>query len=785
MHGLWFRQLPTDRSRTLRNLSMPRFALTPVIALVLAVGLHTRSCGADPVAEPGQPLSYPLEVRPLLLKYCGECHQGDKAEAGIPFDQMLEPHAATRDRARWKKVQIQVTNKLMPPLEEAQPSDEERQKLLDWVQSQALTVRCGDSVYPGRSTIRRLNRAEYNNTIRDLFGVDFQPAATFPADDTGYGFDNIGDVLSLPPVLLERYLEAAEQVTRRTIMAPDEDFLAETKQDGGTLGSTTEISKEFNFPAEAEYLLRIRVYADQAGPDLAQMSLRLDGTEIEKYDIQAKHAAEAQLVEKRIKVSAGKHQLAGGFLNDYYQPENGQNNDRNLHIVSLAVAGPIGVLPSELPESHRRVMIVSPSSKAEYPAAAKAILSRIVPQVWRRPTTAEEIGRLVAFVSQVTADGGSFERGIQTALQAVLVSPRFLFRIEQDPAEDSPDGICTLDDFELASRLSYFLWSSTPDAELLAAAQQGQLSQSDELDRQTRRLLADPRSRALVENFAGQWLQLRNLANASPNPRRFPKFTKELRADMRRETELLFETILREDRSVIEFLSADYTFVNERLAAHYGMEGISGEDFRRVTVNAEQRGGLLGQASILTVTSNPTRTSPVKRGKWILENLLASPPPPAPAGVPPLKESTRRAPIEISLKEQMSLHRTNPACAACHQLMDPLGFGLENYDATGVWRTNDGVANIDASGDLPDGRKFTGPKELRSILLERSDDFRRCFTERLLTYSLGRGLEYFDECTVRQIVQRGHADGDRMSAYVLGIVHSSAFQQRGRLALPE
>ncbi len=765
---------------------MPRFTIWLAAVLAAFAAACPLASGADPVADPGLQLSDANEVRPLLLKYCGDCHQGDKAEAGVAFDQLTEARAGTRDRSTWKKIHVQLTNKIMPPVKEDQPTDEERQKLIDWVGSHALTVRCSDTVYPGRVTIRRLNRAEYNNTIRDLFGVDFHPASTFPADDTGYGFDNIGDVLTLPPVLLERYLEAAEQVARRTIVAPDEDFVTEKKQDGGTLGSTTEISKEFDFPDEGYYLLRVRTYADQAGPDLAKMSLRLDGLEIGQYEVKAKNEGETELIEKRFKVPAGKFKLAAAFLNDYYQPQDGQNSDRNLYIVSLAVAGPIGVLPSELPEPHRRLMIQTPKSPDDYPAAARAILSRIVPMAWRRPATDEEINRLVSLVERVTADGSSFERGIQTALQAVLVSPRFLFRLEQDPTDSAPEGIRTLDDFELASRLSYFLWSSTPDEELLAAAREGKLTRdSAELDRQTRRLLADPRSRSLVENFAGQWLQLRNLATISPNPRRFPKFTKELRADMRRETELLFETIMKEDRPLIEFLSADYTFVNQRLAEHYKIEGISGDEFRRVTVNPEQRGGLLGQASILTVTSNPTRTSPVKRGKWILDNLLASPPPPAPAGVPPLKESTRREPIELSLKERMAQHRADPACAACHVLMDPLGFGLENYDATGVWRTNDGNADVDATGDLPDGRKFTGPKELRAILLERSDDFRRCFTERLLTYSLGRGLEYYDECALKAIVQSGQADGDRVSAYVLGIVHSTAFRQRGRVALPE
>jgi hypothetical protein len=755
---------------------MPRLCVFAFLGL-----LATSVTAADPVPDPAASIGYSEHVRPLMMKYCGECHQGDKAEAGIAIDQFTEAKAGTLDRAKWKKVHVQISNKIMPPVDEAQPTDEERKQLTDWINARALTVRCDGPAYPGRVTIRRLNRAEYNNTIRDLFGIDFQPAATFPADDTGYGFDNIGDVLTLPPVLLERYLEAAEQVTRRTIRAPDEDFITEVSKDGRVLASTDEAKHEFEFPVEGDYFLRVKTFADQAGDELAKMELRLDGKELEKFEVKAANASETQTFEKRVTIPAGKKNVGAAFLNDYYKQLDGKTEDRNLHVVSISVAGPIGKLSGDLPEPHRRLMIAQPGSPAEYEASARKILGRIVPMAWRRSVSDEELVRLVSLVKQVTDDGASFERGIQTAVQAVLVSPRFLFRVEEDPAA----GIRDLDAFELASRLSYFLWSSTPDEELLESARSGQLTQPAELERQTRRLLADARSRSIIDNFASQWLQLRNLANMSPNPRRFPKFTKELRIDMRRETEMLFETILREDRSIIEFLSADYTYVNQRLAEHYGIEGVSGDEFRRVTVNPDQRGGLLGQASILTVTSNPTRTSPVKRGKWILENLLAAPPPPAPAGVPPLKESTRREPIELSLKERMAQHRTDPACAACHQLMDPLGFGLENYDATGVWRTNDGFADVDSTGDLPDGRKFNGPKELRTILLERSDDFRRCFAERLLTYSLGRGLEYFDECTVQQITARGKGDGDKMSAYVLGIVNSAAFRQRAKTALPE
>lgn len=755
---------------------MPRLCLFACLCLLM-----TSVCAADPVPDTATGISYSERVQPLLMKYCGECHQGDKAEAGIAIDQFTEAKAGTLDRAKWKKVHVQIANKIMPPVDEAQPTDDERKLLTDWINDRALTVRCNGPAYPGRVTIRRLNRSEYNNTIRDLFGIDFQPAATFPADDTGYGFDNIGDVLTLPPVLLERYLEAAEQVTRRTIRAPDEDFVTEVSKDGRVLASTDEAKHEFEFPVEGEYILRVKAYADQAGDELAKMELRLDDKELEKLEVKAANAGETQTFEKRVTIPAGKKTVGAAFLNDYYKQLDGKAEDRNLHIVSISVAGPIGKLVGELPEPHRRLMIAQHGSPADYEAAARKILQRIVPLAWRRSVSDEEISRLVSLVKQVTDDGASFERGIQTAVQAVLVSPRFLFRVEQDPET----GIRDLDAYELASRLSYFLWSSTPDPELLESARTGQLTQTAELERQTRRLLADPRSRSIVDNFASQWLQLRNLANISPNPRRFPKFTKELRADMRRETEMLFETIVREDRSIIEFLSADYTYVNQRLAEHYGIEGVSGEEFRRVSVNLDQRGGLLGQASILTVTSNPTRTSPVKRGKWILENLLAAPPPPAPAGVPPLKESTRREPIELTLKERMAQHRTDPACAACHQLMDPLGFGLENYDATGVWRTNDGFADVDSTGDLPDGRKFNGPKELRAILLERSDDFRRCFADRLLTYSLGRGLEYFDECTVQQITARGKSEGDKFSAYVLGIVTSTPFRQRAKTALPE
>lgn len=756
-----------------------------VFALVGMVCCQSVCLSADPVADPGAQLSYSKDVLPLFVKYCGGCHRWENAEAGIAFDKLKEELASTRDRSNWQKIHTQVANRIMPPPDETQPSEAERQTIIDWIKSHALAVQCTGDEFPGRVTIHRLNRAEYNATIRDLLGVDFQPAENFPADDTGYGFDNIGDVLTLPPVLFERYLEAAEQVTRRAILAPDADFASEILQSGGVLASTGEVSKEFDFPVSATYLLRIRAYANQAGPDLAKMSFKLDGKNLATHTVRAKDAGETETFEQKIRVLKGAHTLAGGFLNDYYKQGDGKAEDRNLHIVSLGIVGPIGELPITLPESHRKIMIANPKSPKENASASRTILAKMVPKIWRRPVSEAEIKPLSAIVTRVTADGGSFERGIQTALQAALVSPRFLFRIERDPEPEAKHGIRALDDYELASRLSFFLWSSTPDDELLEAARLKKLTQPKELERQVRRMLADARSRSIVDNFASQWLQLRSLQNVSPDPKRFPQFTKELRQDMRRETEMLFETIVKEDRSILEFLEADYTFVNERLAKHYGIEGVQGDNLQRVSINVDQRGGLLGQASILTVTSNPGRTSPVKRGKWILENLLASPPPPAPPGVPPLPEESRDTPATLTLKERMAQHRADPACAACHQLMDPLGFGMENYDAIGAWRTADGKADIDASGELADGRKFTGPKELRSILLERADDFRRCLTERLMTYALGRGLEYFDVCAVRKIVDLSRDNGDHFSSYVLGIVQSNAFRQRASTTLPE
>ncbi|HEY2253144.1 MAG TPA: DUF1592 domain-containing protein, partial [Planctomycetaceae bacterium] len=504
------------------------------------------------------------------------------------------------------------------------------------------------------------------------------------------------------------------------------------------------------------------------------------------YDVEAVEGQSAPY-ELKLNVPAGKHRFAAKFINDYYKPDDPdpKNRDRNLIVERLNVQGPLAVLPENLPGSHTKLISCRPSDKnretasegGDVAACARTILRAFATRAFRRPATDAEIERLTRIVLAATKEGDSFERGIQVAVQAVLVSPHFLFRIEVDPEPLNPLAVRTINDFELATRMSYFLWSSMPDDELLRLAHDGALRKEGNLAAQVRRMLKDPRSSALVENFAGQWLQLRNLKTINPDRKRFPAFDDALRAAMETETRLFFEAIVREDRKIFDLLDTDFTFVNERLAKHYGIAGVQGPEFRRVALATPERGGLLGQASILTVTSNPTRTSPVKRGKWILENLLNAAPPPPPANVPELKESGSKDEA-ATLRQRMEQHRENPACAVCHTQMDALGFGLENYDPIGAWRTKDGTLDIDAGGSLPGGASFKAPNELKAILKAREGEFRRCLAEKLLTYALGRGLEYYDKCTVDTIVRNLAANHDVFSALVLEIVNSDAFQKR-------
>lgn len=728
--------------------------------------------------SPARAASYEADVRPILERYCFDCHSGDRAEAGITLDTYRESRAKTHDRKAWVKVLRQVQGGAMPPIDAEQPSRAEAAALERWITDYALVPDCSRGERPGRVTVRRLNRAEYNNSVRDLFGIDICPADDFPSDDVGYGFDTIGDVLSLPPVLLDRVIDAADVVARAVIASTDADAAPTRRIEGGRLNSTGQFTRDFEIEREGNYVLRVMAWGDQAGPDPCRMVIGLDGKPRRTVDVPNSRSSPIEY-DVKLRLEPGKHQLAVAFLNDFYDKaqKDPKKRDRNLAVDAITLAGPLGLLPTDLPASHTRFFSKPIDPRADVTEQAeqmKALLEPVAARAFRRPAKAEEVDGLTAVFFSARRSGETVERSAQLALSALLVSPSFLFRIEGDPP---PGRIRNLNDFELAARLSYFLWSSIPDDALFRAAARGEVHTPDQLATQAERMLRDPKVEALVKNFAGQWLQLRGLDEVKPDPKRFPGFDAELREAFRHETEQFFAHVVREDRSVLEFLDADYTFVNERLARHYGIASVSGDAFRKVSLAGGQRGGLLGQASILTVTSNPTRTSPVKRGKWILENLFAAPPPDPPPNVPELADAKGEK-LVGTLRQRMEQHRADPACASCHKLMDPLGFGLENYDAIGAWRDRDGDAAVDAGGELPDGRRFSGPAELRVILAVRKDEFRRCLIEKLLTYGLGRGLEYYDACAVERIAAASAAQGDRFSVIIAEIVKSPAFRQR-------
>lgn len=749
------------------------------------------SNAAPTLAQPATNPRFNTNVRPFLQRYCYRCHGEQHERAGIVLNGFTDASSARADRDTWERVSLMLDAGAMPPEEhQPRPSEQETAQVIKWIESSVFTVDCSLVDDPGRVTIRRLNRAEYNNTIRDLVGVDFEPARDFPSDDVGYGFDNIGDVLSLSPLLLEKYMNAAERIVRNAIVTDAYKPLVvnrsgqELKTTGGArrgkykfyvMNSQGSVYGEFEIPDEDEFIVRIEAVADQAGPEPAKMEVSVDGERVEVFEIRGHRKRD--FYQTRAKLPAGARRVEAAFINDYYNPEaeDPKDRDRNLGVRSIELEAVNIKTETNLPESHRRIVFCRPNEERTVRACAGEILLRFATRAYRRPVTLDEIAALVEFVDLAVEKGATFERGIQLGVQAILVSPQFLFRVESDA--DNPVGKHRVGQYELASRLSYFLWSSMPDAELFELADQGVLNEPESLTAQVRRMLDDPKSQALVDNFASQWLNLRKFDEVRPNKQVFGTFDYKLQADMRRETELFFEHIMRDDRCILEFLDADYSFLNERLAAHYGIAGVEGEEFRKVSLEGIPRVGVLTQASVLTLTSDPTRTSPVKRGKWILENILGTPPPPPPPNVPALEQIAEANP-EASLREQLEMHRSNPVCASCHQKMDPLGLALENFDGVGRWRETDGGATIDASGELPGGETFDGPLELMEILRARESDFARHLTKKMLTYALGRGLEYYDVCTVDQIADRLARDGYRFSTLVTEICHSDPFLMR-------
>lgn len=779
-------------------------AITVVAAPALLFAQSPRPRTSVSPSAAASAISFDSTIRPLLAKYCNGCHAAVKPKAGLNLAAFRDEQRARVQHKIWDRVAEYVQGGLMPPEDRPQPSRQEVARLIQWIKDSPAAIDCGRGFDPGRVTIRRLNRAEYNNTIRDLVGIDFHPADDFPSDDVGYGFDNIGDVLSISPILLEKYLKAAETISEQAIIAGphsrgpvvtwdgpklDSSGGSPADDDGRMLTSDGEIAIIHQLPASGEYLLRIRASGDQAGPEPVRMAVRIDGKDLRRFEVTAARGTWQEHAFRQ-KLRQGKRRISVAFLNDYYKPDDPdpRKRDRNLIVQSIQVEGPLFSAGALLPDSHRRIIFQTPKTRNDAPKAAHAIIERFAVRAFRRPVPEGEVARLLKFVDLAIQNGDPFERGIQLAVQAILVSPQFLFRVELDSGTSrvsrSGNGgqserttSAPIGDFEVASRLSYFLWSTMPDDELFRLATEGKLRSPENLHQQVLRMIKDPKAQALVDNFAAQWLQLRNLKGASPDHERFPSFDEPLRAAMLRETELFFGAVVHGDLSVLNFLDSDFTYANERLARHYGLSGVKGDQFRRVKLKGHARGGLITQASILTVTSNPTRTSPVKRGKWVLEQLLGTPPPPPPANAPPFKEE-QKAVTAASLRQQMEAHRASASCATCHSRMDPLGFGLENYDAVGAWRDQDGNFPIDSSGTLPSGASFRGPEQLKAILKSRSREFARCLTVKMLTYALGRGLEDFDQCAVDKIVERLIAANYRFSALVQGIVESDPFLKR-------
>jgi hypothetical protein len=762
-------------------------------ALSLLTGAPAKS-----TRKAAAPADFQSTIQPFLTKNCVMCHNGKLKSGELDLQYHSAAERVLKDRNVWEMVVQKIRTGEMPPKGLPKPKPDEIERVTGRIESEFDRIDREATPDPGRVTTRRLNRYEYNNTIRDLLAMDFRPADDFPADDSGYGFDNIGDVLSLSPVLMEKYMSAAEKVARRAIVAEAPQIRAVRAQlkaedfgmgehlkfaplgpgAAGPVPSKLALHVEHKFPAQGEY--DVRVQFGGVRPDTANMvkfGLWIDGSLNTTFEVDPDRGKKRN-IDFRLPIGSGEHRLSVAAMNDNFDPAANPipARDRYFAVDMFEVRGPFNPVLPELPASHRRVISCGHELNAHEASCARKIITDITRRAFRRPPLANEVNGLLRLFDSTQKDGDNFEQGMRVVLQALLVSPRFLFRIERDANPADPTASHPVSAFELASRLSYFLWSSMPDDELLKAAESGALAKPGVLHAQVKRMLDDPKAAALSENFAGQWLQLRNLDEAKPDPEKFPDFDDELRRAMKRETELFFEALIKEDRSILEFLDAKFTYLNDRLAMHYGIPGVDGPEFRRVALTGDQRGGVLTQASVLTVSSYPTRTSPVIRGKWILENLLNAPPPPPPPGVPNLDEQA--VGNSGSLRQQLEKHRSNSVCASCHSRMDPLGFGLENYDAIGAWRTRDGKFGIDSAGVLPNGKSFTRPSELKAILKSDKDEFAKCLTEKLLTYALGRGLERFDRSAVQSISRRTAAEGYRFSALINAIVDSMPFQMR-------
>jgi mono/diheme cytochrome c family protein len=746
--------------------------------------MSTLPASPQQAAEGPGAATFENAVSPVLANTCSLCHNRQLASGGFDAAAFLDPASVASKREGWELILQKLRAGEMPP-QGIPRSQAQIDALVQYVQGEFAKMDRNATLDPGRVTVHRLNRNEYANTIRDLLGVEFRAQKDFPTDDSGEGFDNIGDILTISPVLMEKYLAAAERIASRAVAADplpkpfSVEYAAKDKRIRRVDSSSVEASHRIDF--DGEYVVRLALPGERpADAKPVMLGVWMDGKLVGSKMVETKPSG---LVffdpyseeEMRLALPEGDHVFRAGFIDDDFvkglAPRDLYNRKHNKFIDGMVFVGPFK--PKAAPASRARILICDPNSG---PACVEKIVGALARHAYRRPVSKAEVASLVRFVAIAKVHGQSAEQGIQLALQAMLVSPNFLFRIEHDANPTDPTAVHRISDVELASRLSYFLWSSMPDDALLDSAEAGRLHAPAALDSQVKRMLADPRASALAGNFAAQWLETRNLDVVKPDPQKFPEWDPELRDAMRTETSLFFDYILRENRPMADFLDSRYTFLNERLARHYGIEGVKGPEFRKVDLTTGERGGVLGQAGVLTVSSYATRTSVVIRGKYILQEILGTPPAPPPPDVPPLDEAA--VGTSLSLRQQMEKHRANAVCASCHSKMDPLGFGLENYDAVGKWRTLDGKFPVDSSGTLPNGKTFATPAEMRAALVSLVPQFARSLVEKLMIYALGRGIAPYDRRAIDQITSKLADQGYPFQTAIYEIVRSAPFQMR-------
>ncbi|MCC6229798.1 MAG: DUF1592 domain-containing protein [Phycisphaerales bacterium] len=732
------------------------------------------------------------DVRPLLASYCLACHSGDDAESDVRLDELTDVRGTLTGDLDLRVLRDMVTSGDMPPKEEKQPSEHERLIVSQWIDAALAYVPTDAPIDPGWFTIHRLNRSEYRNTLRDLLGIDpatIDLAARLPVDDMGYGFDNIADVLSTSPVAVEQYLAAAEQAIevslgpvieigdKPRVLRPLEGSNGQPLPRGGFfLYSNGPAGSRFDADATGDYIVRVKAWETPGGQDRSHMSVRLDGKPVGEFDVGATRDS-PQEFRIRTRLSRGTHKIAAHFTNDFYEKDKA---DRNLGVESISLAGPTDEATTERSAAWSRVFapMHGDGTDAE---KARRVLSEFAGRAYRRPASETHVDALVRLYAAESDAGRSFEESVRTALSAVLVSPNFLFRSVAHPDAGNPEARYSLDGYELASRLSYFLWSSAPDDVLLTKAADGSLTTDAVLAAQTARMLKDAKAVAFVENFCGQWLQLRALEKHDVDAGKFPECDERLRADMLREARLFFADVIASERSVLDLVDSRDTFLNASLASHYGVPGVTGDELRRVSLPPDSpRGGVLTMGAVLTLTSYPTRTSPVKRGLFVLDQILGVPPPPPPADVPPLEQAANVSP-DATTREKLAAHLTVASCAACHNRLDPLGLSFEHFDAVGKWRDSEQGHPIDASGSLPGGVALNGSGDVKKIILARSDQFVEALAGKVLTYAIGRGMEPFDRPAVRSIARRTRAGGDRLTTLIESVVLSETFRTcRGR-----